>query len=341
MALVTSICARLAVFFVLAAVAASAKKEHGRIADSELLAERLLIRRSLDEDEAEQSENITQVADSPPGINPNDRIKLEPKCQESKETGNGTQNLVRFFFDSDNSSCQKFVYTGDGGNENNFPTELDCLEACYIDVHEGEPVAEEDVILIGRSTDSMLAANAICLLPKESGNCSEETQSYYFSPDWQSCLAFKYSGCGGNANRFASRIECEQNCLVADGSVCKGPQGPTPPLTQGTSCADTKCPEGYVCAMGFRQPECCNANQHEAVESAYSSHCLDGSQAGGHFGEYFVATFATSCDDLTCMPNERCQHIESGFAKCCRKEVKGPKTNPHKNDVKQGLPLAE
>lgn len=41
-------------------------------------------------------------------------------------------SVTRFYFDSVNSSCQKFEFTGDGGNENNFPTELDCLNDCYI-----------------------------------------------------------------------------------------------------------------------------------------------------------------------------------------------------------------
>jgi len=262
--------------------------------------------------------------------------------------GNGTQIMTRFYFDVANASCQKFEFSGDGGNENNFPTELDCLNDCYIDVHEGEPVKEEDITLIGRSTDRLLVAKEDCLLPKESGNCSAQIESFYFSPEWQSCLAFKYTGCGGNSNRFASRIECEQNCLIADGSVCKGPHSSITPEQNAANCAETKCPDGFICAMGLRVPECCNETEHSIIRDAYSQQCSDGSQAGGHFGEYFVATFASSCADLSCSPNEKCEHDQAtgGFAKCCLKEAKNDgvtkprRNNAHKNDVKQSLPLA-
>uniref|UniRef100_A0A915DAT1 BPTI/Kunitz inhibitor domain-containing protein n=1 Tax=Ditylenchus dipsaci TaxID=166011 RepID=A0A915DAT1_9BILA len=293
-------------------------------------------------------ENSTAVTDGPPGINPNDKIKLEAKCQEPKELGNGTQTMIRFYFDIANSSCQKFEYTGNGGNENNFPTELDCLNDCYIDVNEGDPVKEEDISLIGRSTDKLLAAKPDCLLPKDPGNCTEAEklsiqQRFYFSPEWQSCLAFKYSGCGGNANRFASRQECERQCLVADGSVCKGPTSSILPETLGTSCADTKCPDEFVCAMGVRLPECCNKKEHAVIQNAYSEHCRDGSQAGGHLADYFMSTFSTSCADLLCSSKETCQqdNIDGEFAKCCRNlEITSKRTSLRKNDVKQNLPLA-
>ena len=70
--------------------------------------------------------------------------------------------------------------------------------------------------------------------------------------------------------------------------------------------------------MGFRQPECCNASEHALIRDAHSSKCPDGSQAGGQFGEYFVATFAVSCDDLLCAEDERCVDL-GGLAKCCRR----------------------
>lgn len=61
------------------------------------------MRRSLDGNESAESdignsaENGTAPLSSPsegapPGINPNDRVKLEPKCQEPREPGNGTQS---------------------------------------------------------------------------------------------------------------------------------------------------------------------------------------------------------------------------------------------------------
>lgn len=38
-------------------------------------------------------------------------------------------------------------------------------------------------------------------------------QVFFYDPDWQSCFAFKYTGCGGNANRFITIDDCESKCL--------------------------------------------------------------------------------------------------------------------------------
>lgn len=53
---------------------------------------------------------------------------------------------------------------------------------------------------------------ALCYLPAESGNCSESIPSYHFSPQERRCVAFIYTGCGGNANRYNTEEQCERQC---------------------------------------------------------------------------------------------------------------------------------
>ena len=44
--------------------------------------------------------------------------------------GTGTEKLKRFYWNVDAGKCKKFKYTGEGGNENNFESKDECLEAC-------------------------------------------------------------------------------------------------------------------------------------------------------------------------------------------------------------------
>lgn len=74
--------------------------------------------------------------------------KQDPRCLQTQEFGNGTGGILRFFFNTKNGTCSTFLYSGEGGNQNNFLTEIDCLNNCYIDVNEGAPLKEEDVHMI-------------------------------------------------------------------------------------------------------------------------------------------------------------------------------------------------
>ncbi|KAM9482314.1 collagen alpha-1(VII) chain [Clarias gariepinus] len=52
-----------------------------------------------------------------------------------------------------------------------------------------------------------------CVLSLDEGGCSRYTLRWYFNPQVVECRPFIYSGCGGNANRFTHKEECEQHCL--------------------------------------------------------------------------------------------------------------------------------
>uniref|UniRef100_A0A914Y8A7 BPTI/Kunitz inhibitor domain-containing protein n=1 Tax=Panagrolaimus superbus TaxID=310955 RepID=A0A914Y8A7_9BILA len=45
------------------------------------------------------------------------------------------------------------------------------------------------------------------------GRCSGHFQAFYYEVATGSCQQFEYSGCGGNANRFHSKDQCENLCL--------------------------------------------------------------------------------------------------------------------------------
>uniref|UniRef100_A0A183BRM4 BPTI/Kunitz inhibitor domain-containing protein n=1 Tax=Globodera pallida TaxID=36090 RepID=A0A183BRM4_GLOPA len=74
----------------------------------------------------------------------------------SAETGTGTDTVPRFFYQPNNLSCVPFLYTGEGGNANNFLTELDCLNNCFIGVNEETPQEEEEDVHMIKQDPSKL-----------------------------------------------------------------------------------------------------------------------------------------------------------------------------------------
>uniref|UniRef100_A0A0K0CVM2 Kunitz/Bovine pancreatic trypsin inhibitor domain protein n=1 Tax=Angiostrongylus cantonensis TaxID=6313 RepID=A0A0K0CVM2_ANGCA len=50
-------------------------------------------------------------------------------------------------------------------------------------------------------------------MPVDIGKCSRTLIRYYYDPVDDECKQFKYSGCGGNANRFMRRTNCKSRCV--------------------------------------------------------------------------------------------------------------------------------
>lgn len=55
-------------------------------------------------------------------------------------------------------------------------------------------------------------AREICSLPPEPGPCKAAVLRYYFNKSTLRCETLTYSGCGGNANNFKTKEECEKVC---------------------------------------------------------------------------------------------------------------------------------
>jgi len=52
----------------------------------------------------------------------------------------------------------------------------------------------------------------LCQLSADEGPCDEFQTAFYYSAKVDRCEQFTWGGCGGNANRFASREDCEKRC---------------------------------------------------------------------------------------------------------------------------------
>ncbi|XP_005415385.2 PREDICTED: tissue factor pathway inhibitor 2 isoform X1 [Chinchilla lanigera] len=51
-----------------------------------------------------------------------------------------------------------------------------------------------------------------CLLPPDPGPCQARVARYYYNRYKQTCRAFLFGGCGGNANNFATWEACDEAC---------------------------------------------------------------------------------------------------------------------------------
>ncbi|KAK8752574.1 hypothetical protein OTU49_006287 [Cherax quadricarinatus] len=107
---------------------------------------------------------------------------------------------------SDNQ-CKSFVYSGCGGNYNNFGTLDVCMNYCG---SKKDISSEEDF------------NQEFCFLEKHQGTCGNLQAYWHFDSQDGVCKQFLYGGCDGNENRFSSRQECEKKCGEAI-DICQLP----------------------------------------------------------------------------------------------------------------------
>ena len=68
----------------------------------------------------------------------------------------------------------------------------------------GEPGAEPAVVVRDQP--------ASCALPYDAGPCTAAMTRYWFNVETGRCEEFTWGGCEGNANNYATRAECEDDC---------------------------------------------------------------------------------------------------------------------------------
>ncbi|CAI8020086.1 Kunitz-type U19-barytoxin-Tl1a [Geodia barretti] len=181
------------------------------------------------------------------------RACLDP-CVLPASPGTCEDRQNRYFFDRDSRFCQKFVYSGCGGNANRFSSVYNCLHAC----------------------DS----ESVCLLDWDEGErCNDEEDSanptrdlfYYYNAEEGACSSTVGYRCGGNGNRFHSGIDCLRTC---------DPSNPGPTDVHGNSCWEIACDTPF-CGEGVQPVAsddfCCPVCPYEQECEDDEFRCLDGS----------------------------------------------------------------
>ncbi|KAJ7305058.1 hypothetical protein JRQ81_010857 [Phrynocephalus forsythii] len=113
-------------------------------------------------------------------------------CTMTPEKGSCHGQHTRYYYNTESNNCEMFIYGGCLGNGNRFDNIQECLQRC-------------------KRTKAM---PIICQISKNPGRCSQRLIRYYYNQATGRCETFEYSGCGGNANHFHSKEECQNICSV-------------------------------------------------------------------------------------------------------------------------------
>uniref|UniRef100_A0A3Q2UP15 Collagen type VI alpha 6 chain n=1 Tax=Fundulus heteroclitus TaxID=8078 RepID=A0A3Q2UP15_FUNHE len=128
---------------------------------------------------------------------------VNARCQLDLDNGFRCTDYVQvWFFDKTMAACSPFWYGGCGGNANRFSTERECFQACGVQ----NPNAR-------LQTEIPVSSKDPCLLPQDPGRCVDYTVMWFFDMVQRECARFWYGSCGGNANRFRTKKECEKMCV--------------------------------------------------------------------------------------------------------------------------------
>lgn len=124
-------------------------------------------------------------------------------CHLKPEKGEGREYLQHYYFDPIQNMCKMFIYSGVGGNENNFERRESCERKCA-DEHRYEHPEPTD----------LSKRQEICLKQYDKGSCdsSYKLARWFYDASSFTCSSFVYSGCGGNLNKFLTFDNCMKFC---------------------------------------------------------------------------------------------------------------------------------
>ncbi|KAJ8737047.1 hypothetical protein PYW07_000318 [Mythimna separata] len=126
------------------------------------------------------------------------RCKLQPNSWLCYR--NLTSVVYRYYYDIAVKACKTFPYGGCALNFNGFRTSAECNSLCFT-TEKLTPTKLKEISM-----------NVSCRLQPDFGSCFGYFPSFYYDISTRTCKGFSYSGCGGNANRFANNMDCMDTC---------------------------------------------------------------------------------------------------------------------------------
>uniref|UniRef100_A0A0N4Z452 Kunitz/Bovine pancreatic trypsin inhibitor domain protein n=1 Tax=Parastrongyloides trichosuri TaxID=131310 RepID=A0A0N4Z452_PARTI len=210
-------------------------------------------------------------------------------CDLPVVKGNGTAVLNRWYFNSKTKVCSSFVYSGMGGNINNFLSKEDCSATCDEMINPC-PTGQPHITLNGDVTHcgyegssndnscpptywchygssyetSTCCPNAgdPCVLEMEKGEGDLEVVRYYYDFKTRKCKRMNYLGMKGNQNLFLTLAACESRCPVFKNPCLNGePEKINKDDVKFCSITNPEksCSKAYYCHIGYSEEStvCC------------------------------------------------------------------------------------
>lgn len=142
-------------------------------------------------------------------------------CLQPKAVGNCHASILSFFFDTQTGKCTSFVYSGCGGNANNFQSYHQCdfkcnrLEQAPLTLPHLADSTTISATATAPEKAVQLTKREKCNLPPVqpgSASCLAFVPSWTFNSTVGQCQSYVYEGCGRTANLFNSLDECDTAC---------------------------------------------------------------------------------------------------------------------------------
>uniref|UniRef100_A0AC34FX78 BPTI/Kunitz inhibitor domain-containing protein n=1 Tax=Panagrolaimus sp. ES5 TaxID=591445 RepID=A0AC34FX78_9BILA len=191
----------------------------------------------------------------------------EDPCSLPMSKGIGISVLNRWYFNSESKVCVSFVYTGRGGNSNNFISRQQCIQACP-EYASPCPEGQPHIGLSGQITHCGATDPSICpttywchvgatlessvCCPNAGDPCDQEISKgvgtaqllrFYYNQLTRTCNQFRYSG-----------LILDNPCINGDPAT-----GPNGLYIKCSSNSPNVCPSGTWCHIGGDVTEavCC------------------------------------------------------------------------------------
>lgn len=170
-------------------------------------------------------------------------------CSLSPEVGKCRARKQAWFFNSTFGECEKFIYGGCNGNQNNFANQDSCESSCKRTGRSAQPTYDDPISLPPEQSgttsfhDLMAQDNSeeegttsssttqpaqteedeetpdetlaeACKMPMNRGSCYGRIPRFFHNATSGKCDKFFYGGCLGNENNFRKLEDCLEKCGV-------------------------------------------------------------------------------------------------------------------------------
>ncbi|XP_048486291.1 papilin isoform X3 [Plutella xylostella] len=159
------------------------------------------------------------------------RPRTDDVCNMEQDSGSCDGYYIKWFYDRLRGDCGQFIYTGCGGNQNNFETQEACEGRCIygqLQPTTALPPSTASQTVQQQVTVTPQATDPKCTTPESLEPCGFNSTVFYYDSTVQDCVAGNIGGCR-HPNSYATEEQCQRECGLFRGlDVCRYNLDPGP-----------------------------------------------------------------------------------------------------------------